>query len=69
MKYEAVIFDLDGVIVITDSYHQKAWKISALEFGIDYKDEWEEELKGLDRRESMERLLKLSEKLLSKEEK
>ena len=52
MKYEAVIFDLDGVIVITDSYQQKAWKISALEFGIDYKDEWEEELKGLDRRES-----------------
>ncbi|HCM13909.1 MAG TPA: beta-phosphoglucomutase, partial [Lachnospiraceae bacterium] len=26
MKYEAIIFDLDGVICHTDQYHYQAWK-------------------------------------------
>lgn len=26
MKYQAIIFDLDGVICQTDKYHYEAWK-------------------------------------------
>ena len=25
MKFEAMIFDLDGVLVFTDQFHYKAW--------------------------------------------
>ena len=30
MKYQAVIFDLDGVICFTDEYHYLAWKQMAV---------------------------------------
>ena len=33
-KYNAVIFDLDGVICHTDKYHYQAWKAVADELGI-----------------------------------
>ena len=33
-KYNAVIFDLDGVICHTDKYHYEAWKKVADEIGI-----------------------------------
>ena len=34
MKYQAVIFDLDGVICFTDEYHYLAWKALADRLGI-----------------------------------
>ena len=37
-KYNAIIFDLDGVICHTDQYHYEAWKAVADELGI-YFDE------------------------------
>ena len=33
MKFDAVIFDLDGVICSTDEYHYKAWKAMADSMG------------------------------------
>ncbi|MBM6838753.1 HAD hydrolase-like protein, partial [Clostridium saudiense] len=32
MRYEGIIFDLDGVIVSTDHYHYLAWKELADEY-------------------------------------
>ena len=34
MKYEGIIFDLDGVICHTDEYHYQAWKTLADKLGI-----------------------------------
>ena len=34
MKFEAVIFDLDGVICFTDEYHYLAWKAMADNIGV-----------------------------------
>ena len=34
MSFQAVIFDLDGVICFTDEYHYRAWKILADELKI-----------------------------------
>ena len=38
-KYNAVIFDLDGVICHTDKYHYQAWKAVADELGIYFDEE------------------------------
>lgn len=69
MKIEAVIFDLDGVITDTASFHYKAWKILADELGIYFDEEINERLKGIDRLGSFEIILEKSEKLYSHEEK
>ena len=34
MKYQGIIFDLDGVICSTDEYHYQAWKALADRLGI-----------------------------------
>ena len=34
MKYDGIIFDLDGVICSTDEYHYLAWKKLAEKLGI-----------------------------------
>ena len=34
MKYQGIIFDLDGVICHTDKYHYQAWKQLADKLGI-----------------------------------
>lgn len=67
--YEAAIFDLDGVITDTAPYHYKAWKKLADKLGISFTEEDNEQLKGVDRTESLERLLALGEKQYSEEDK
>lgn len=54
---KAVIFDLDGVITDTASYHFKAWKQLAAELGIEIDEQFNEQLKGISRIESLERIL------------
>ncbi len=44
---QAVIFDLDGVIVDTAHYHFIAWKRLAKELGIDFTEHENEQLKGV----------------------
>lgn len=60
---KAVIFDLDGVITDTASYHFKAWKQLAASIGIEIDEEFNEQLKGISRLESLERILLKGDKL------
>ena len=55
-KIEAVIFDLDGVIVDTAQYHFDAWKELAAEWNYTLTLEDNEKLKGISRMESVERI-------------
>jgi len=58
-KFEAVIFDLDGVITDTAEYHYLAWKQLGEDLGIPFDREFNETLKGVSRMDSLERILKL----------
>lgn len=57
MELKAVIFDLDGVITDTAEYHFIAWKQLAEELGIAIDRAFNEQLKGISRMESLERIL------------
>jgi len=54
---EGVVFDLDGVITDTAKYHYQAWKRLANHLGFDLTEEQNEQLKGISREASLERLL------------
>ncbi|WP_440897628.1 beta-phosphoglucomutase [Amphibacillus sp. Q70] len=54
------IFDLDGVITDTAEYHYLAWKSLAQDIGISIDREFNEQLKGVSRMASLERILSLS---------
>ncbi|MBO0995725.1 beta-phosphoglucomutase [Bacillus sp. SD088] len=54
---EAVVFDLDGVITDTAKYHYLAWKSIADERDIPFNEEFNENLKGVSRLESLELIL------------
>jgi len=56
---QAVIFDLDGVITDTAEYHFRAWKALSDELGIAFTREFNEQLKGISRMESLEKILAL----------
>lgn len=58
MKYKGILFDLDGVICDTAGLHYKAWKRLANELGGDIDEEFNETLKGVDRTESLKRILR-----------
>lgn len=54
---KGVIFDLDGVITDTAEYHYLAWKALAEELGIKIDRTFNEQLKGVSRMDSLERIL------------
>ncbi|NJP39349.1 beta-phosphoglucomutase [Alkalicoccus luteus] len=56
-QIEAVIFDLDGVLIDTAEYHYVAWKNLAADMGFEFKREDNERLKGVSREESLRILL------------
>ena len=64
-----LLFDLDGVIVDTAKYHFVAWKRMASELGIHFEQAENEQLKGISRIESLERILAWGGITLSPEEK
>lgn len=66
---QAVIFDLDGVIVDTAHYHYIAWKRLASEFDINLTLKHNELLKGVSRMHSLEIVLSLGNIKLSEAEK
>ncbi len=66
--YKAVLFDLDGVICDTAKFHYLAWKELANKLGGDIDEEFNELLKGVDRRESLNRILKEINVELNEEE-
>lgn len=57
MKYEAVIFDLDGVICFTDHYHYLAWKALADSLHIPFDEKKNDRLRGVSRMASLEIIL------------
>lgn len=57
MKYEAVIFDLDGVICFTDHYHYLAWKALADSLHIPFDEKKNDRLRGVSRMLSLEIVL------------
>ena len=69
MKYQAVIFDLDGVICSTDTYHYQAWKAIADELKIPFDETINHRLRGVSRMESFEIILEKYDKEMSQEEK
>ena len=56
------IFDLDGVITDTAKNHYIAWKELAAEIGIEIDLKFNEQLKGISRMDSLERILTLGNK-------
>lgn len=57
MRFEAVIFDLDGVVCYTDEYHYQAWKAIADEMGIPFDRTTNNRLRGVSRMDSLEIIL------------
>lgn len=69
MKYEAVIFDLDGVICHTDKYHYQAWKAVADKLGIYFDEVINNRLRGVSRMESFEIILERYDGTMSEADK
>ena len=55
--FQAVIFDLDGVICSTDEYHYRAWKAMADGMGIPFDRTVNNRLRGVSRIASLEIIL------------
>ncbi len=51
------LFDLDGVLVDTARFHFQAWRQLAQELGSDFTEAQNEQLKGVSRKESLEKIL------------
>ncbi|WP_378187262.1 beta-phosphoglucomutase [Aquimarina sp. W85] len=67
MNKKGFIFDLDGVIVDTAKYHYLAWKNLAKELGISFSHIQNEQLKGVSRIRSLEKILEWGNLEISKE--
>lgn len=66
---KAFIFDLDGVIVSTDSLHYRAWKALADEEGIYFDEKINDRLRGVSRMASLEIILERANRTYTDEEK
>ncbi|WP_108649575.1 beta-phosphoglucomutase [Dongshaea marina] len=54
---KGLVFDLDGVITDTAKFHYIAWKNMADSLGIEIDEKFNEQLKGISRIESLEKIL------------
>ncbi len=68
MNRKGFIFDLDGVIVDTAKYHFLAWKTLAEGIGVEFTEIQNEQLKGVSRKKSLEKILEWGDKTLSEED-
>lgn len=69
MEFQAIIFDLDGVICSTDKYHYIAWKQLADKMGIYFDEKINNRLRGVSRMESLEIILEKYDREVSRAEK
>ena len=69
MKYQGIIFDLDGVICSTDQYHYLAWKALADRLGIYFDESINNRLRGVSRMASLEIILERYDGALTDAEK
>jgi beta-phosphoglucomutase len=65
---KAIIFDLDGVIVDTATFHFYAWRNLARKLGIDFNEKDNEQLKGVSRVESLKKILEWGNKSIPDDE-
>lgn len=68
MMKKGFIFDLDGVIVDTAKYHYLAWKKLAESIDINFSESENEQLKGVSRIKSLEKILEWGNKTISKDD-
>lgn len=68
MEDKGFIFDLDGVIVDTAKYHYLAWKKLAESLGVSFSEAQNEQLKGVSRVGSLEKILAWGNTTISKNE-
>jgi len=68
MKRKGFIFDLDGVIVDTAKYHFLAWKKLAKKIDVDFTETQNEQLKGVSRVRSLEKILEWGNKSITDEQ-
>lgn len=69
MMIQAILFDLDGVLVDTDVLHYQAWKELADRLGIPFTREQGNRCRGISRMDSLEIVLEGSDKPYTQEEK
>lgn len=69
MKYEGILFDLDGVICHTDKYHYLAWKKIADDYGIYFDEAINSRLRGVSRMKSLDIILESYDSAMTVEEK
>lgn len=69
MEIRACIFDLDGVITDTARHHFASWNKIAAKLGFELTEWHNEQLKGVSRTESLERILNWAGQQISNEEK
>ncbi|HBK68614.1 MAG TPA: beta-phosphoglucomutase [Firmicutes bacterium] len=69
MERQAVIFDLDGVIVSTDDCHYRAWKRLADDEGIYFDREINLRLRGVSRMDCLEVMLERTSRTYNTEQK
>ncbi len=56
-RIDAVLFDLDGVLVFTDKYHYRSWKMLAERMGWQFDESLNHRLRGIPRRASLQVVL------------
>lgn len=66
---QAVIFNLEGVLVTTDTCHRQAWQAMAYENGISFDDNTYERMRGLSRSEALDILLSRARRRYTEPEK
>jgi beta-phosphoglucomutase len=65
---KALLFDLDGVIVSTEKNHFEAWQQTANKLGISFTVHDNEALKGVNRVDSLRKILSLGNLAISEQE-
>jgi len=68
MNKKGFIFDLDGVVVDTAKYHFLAWRKLAESVGISFSEDQNEQLKGVSRVRSLEKILAWGDVELSEDQ-
>lgn len=68
MSKKGFIFDLDGVIVDTAKYHFLAWQKLARSIDVDFTEAENEQLKGVSRVKSLEKILEWGNKSIPEDE-
>ncbi|MGN0813718.1 MAG: beta-phosphoglucomutase [Candidatus Coproplasma sp.] len=69
IKYNNVIFDLDGVICSTDKFHYLAWKRAVEPLGVEFNESVNNRLRGVSRMSSLNIILEKYDGELPEEEK